>query len=75
MTADEFALNRDTTRAAVREFLTAGARAGGAGNLSWHVTANAKGRCNRVTYRPGNQPTPGWYAYLRSPADRPRELL
>jgi hypothetical protein len=72
--SNEFALNRDTTRAAVRDFLAAAARAGGAANLPWRVTTNARGRFNRVTYRPDDEPTPGWYAYLHRSSDGPREL-
>jgi hypothetical protein len=71
---DRFVLNRDTKRAAVLAFLGAAAAAGGADQLSWHVTANNKGTVNRVSYRPDDGPTPGWYAYLRTPSARPREL-
>jgi hypothetical protein len=67
MRADEFVLNRDTKRAAVRAFLTAAAQAG-AGHLRWHVTANARGTANRVTYRSDDDATPGWYAYVRGPS-------
>jgi hypothetical protein len=74
MGADEFVLNRDTKRAAVRTFLAAAAHAGGADNLSWHVTTNSKGSINRVSYRPDEEATPGWYAYVRKPSSEPREL-
>jgi polysaccharide biosynthesis transport protein len=73
--ADEFVLNRDTKRAAIEAFLAAAAEAHGADNLRWHVTANRKGgTINRVTYRPDDRPTPGWYAYVSEPASEPREL-
>ena len=71
---DTFALNRDTKRPAVRAFLAAAARAGGAVKLSWHVTLNEDGTVNRVSYRPDDQRTPGWYAYLHPAADEPRPL-
>ena len=74
MGSDGFVLNRDTKRSAVRAFLTAAARAGGAEHLRWHVTANARGVINRVSYRPDDEPTPGWYAYLREPSSEPQEL-
>ena len=74
MGSDGFLLNRDTKRSAVRAFLTAAARAGGADHLRWHVTANARGVINRVSYRPDDEPTPGWYAYLREPSSEPQEL-
>jgi hypothetical protein len=73
MRADEFVLNRDTKRAAVHAFLAAGARAGGADRLRWHVTTNARGNVNRVTYRPDDEATPGWYAYVRGVSE-PRDL-
>jgi hypothetical protein len=72
--ADRFALNRDTKRPAVRAFLAAAARAGGAAELSWHVTFNQDGKVNRVSYRSDNERTPGWYAYLDPAADEPRTL-
>ncbi len=71
---DEFVLNRDTKRAAVVAFLGAAATAGGADRLPWHVTANSRGTVNRVSYRPDDGPTPGWYAYLRTPSPEPRGL-
>ena len=71
---DEFVLNRDTKRAAVLAFLSAAATAGGADRLPWHVTANSRGTVNRVSYRPDDGPTPGWYAYLRTPSPQPRGL-
>jgi hypothetical protein len=69
VTADglEFALNRDTKRAAVAGFTEAAARAGGAGNLSWHFAPNAQGKRNRMSYLPDDSPTPGWYAYASHP--------
>lgn len=68
--ADEFVLNRDTKRAAVRAFLSAAADVrGGADHLRWHVTTNARGAVNRVTYRSDDAPTPGWYAYARGVAE------
>jgi len=72
---DEFVLNRDTKREAVLAFLAAAATAGGADQLPWHVTANNKGTINRVSYRPDDAATPGWYAYLRTPSPQPRELV
>jgi hypothetical protein len=74
MTVDEFILNRDTTRAAIRDFLATAAWAGGAANLTWRVIPNARGRCNKVSYSPDSQPAHGWYAYLRQQADYPYEL-
>jgi hypothetical protein len=74
MRTDEFVLNRDTKRAAVLTFLAAAAAVGGADNLSWHITANSRGTINRVSYRPDEEPTPGWYAYVRQPALEPRDL-
>jgi hypothetical protein len=74
MGADEFVLNRDTKRAAVLTFLATATRAGGAGNLHWHVTANRRGKFNRVSYRHDDESTPGWYAYLRKPSPEAREL-
>lgn len=71
--ADEFVLNRDTKRAAVHTFLAAAGEAGGAENLPWRVTTNARGAVNRVTYRSDDAPTPGWYAYVRGVAE-PRDL-
>ncbi len=62
LSADRFALNRDTERQAVRAFLAAAARAGGAAELSWHVTFNQDGKVNRVSYRPDNDRTRGWYS-------------
>jgi hypothetical protein len=73
MGADEFVLNRDTKRAAVRAFLGAAVRAGGADRLRWHVATNARGGVNRVTYRSDDAPTPGWYAYVRGVSE-PRDL-
>lgn len=73
LAADEFVLNRDTKRAAVRTFLVAAREAGGAEKLPWRVTMNARGAANRVTYRSDDAPTPGWYAYVRGVAE-PREL-
>lgn len=70
---DEFVLNRDTKRAAVGAFLSTAAEAGDADHLRWHVTANARGAVNRVTYRPDDAPTPGWYAYVRGVSE-PRAL-
>jgi hypothetical protein len=70
----EFVLNRDTKRAAVEAFLSASRRAGGAANLSWRVTANNRGTINRVSYLRDDSATPGWYAYLRKPATKPRDL-
>jgi hypothetical protein len=75
MNTDEFVLNRDTKRAAVLAFLAAASDAGGADNLPWHVTTNSRGTINRVSYRPDDAATPGWYAYLRDPAPERRELL
>jgi hypothetical protein len=71
--ADEFVLNRDTKRAAVHTFLAAAAEADGADRLPWRVTTNARGTVNRVTYRPDDATTPGWYAYVRG-VEQPREL-
>jgi hypothetical protein len=70
---DEFVLNRDTKRAAIQTFLAAAAEAGGAERLRWHVTTNARGAANRVSYRSDDAPTPGWYAYVRGVAE-PRSL-
>jgi hypothetical protein len=67
-------LNRDTKRAAVEAFLAAAAPAGGAANLSWHITANRRGTINRVSYRRDDAATPGWYAYLRETVTEPRDL-
>ena len=69
---DSFGVNRDTTRSAVRVFLAAAAQAGDARDLPWRVTHNRDGKVNRVTYRADDDPTPGWYAYLRDPAPAPR---
>jgi hypothetical protein len=63
----EFVLNRDTKRAAVAAFLSAARAAGGAARLPWHAAPNARGVANRMSYRPDDMPTPGWYAYLRAP--------
>jgi len=65
---DEFVLNRDTKRPAVRSFLDTAAGVGGAEHLRWHVTTNARGTANRVSYRTDEAPTPGWYAYVRGPS-------
>ncbi len=73
MGADEFVLNRDTKRAAVQAFLSAVALAGGADNLHWHVTTNARGAVNRVSYRSDDAATPGWYAYVPGVSE-PRDL-
>ncbi|MFY9848166.1 MAG: hypothetical protein WBF20_10170 [Trebonia sp.] len=69
VTADgrEFVLNRDTKRSAVASFTEAAARAGGAGNLPWHLAPNASGNRNRMSYLPDDNPAPGWYAYTRHP--------
>ena len=72
MGSDEFVVNRDTKRSAVLRFLAA--VGGGADDLRWHVTANARGTINRVSYRNDDEPTPGWYAYLREALPEPREL-
>lgn len=74
MIEDEFVLNKDTKRAAIRTFLEASTQAGGAERLRWHVTANTRGKLNRVSYRPDDEPTPGWYAYVRQPLRQPRDL-
>jgi hypothetical protein len=71
--ADEFFINRDTKRAAIHTFLTAAHQSGGADQLPWRVTTNARGAVNRVTYRTDDAPTPGWYAYVRGTSD-PRDL-
>jgi hypothetical protein len=71
--ADEFVLNRDTKRTAVHTFLAGARQAGGADNLPWRVTTNARGAVNRVTYRADDAPTPGWYAYVRGISE-PRDL-
>jgi hypothetical protein len=71
MTADEYVLNRDTTRAAIRDFLATAARAA---NLTWRVIPNARGRCNKVSYSPDSQPLRSWYAYLRQQAGHPYQL-
>ncbi len=71
---DEFVLNRDTKRSAVAEFLRVARNAGGAEQLRWHVIRNARGRINKVTYRTGDVPAPGWFAFLRRPAETPRDL-
>jgi len=63
----EFVLNRDTKRSAVVGLTEAAARAGGAGNLPWHLAPNARGNRNRMSYLPDDSPTPGWYAYARHP--------
>ena len=70
---DEFVRNRDTKRAAILTFLAAASEVGGADRLRWHVTTNARGAVNRVSYRSDNAPTPGWYAYVRGIAE-PRNL-
>jgi hypothetical protein len=70
---DEFVLNRDTKRAAVHAFLAAAREVGGADHLPWHVTTNARGVVNRVSYRRDDEPTPGWYAYMGGVAE-PRDL-
>jgi hypothetical protein len=72
--ADAFVLNRDTKRVAVEAFLEAVARSGGASNLDWHITSNSRGKVNRVTYRPDEEPTPGWYAYVHAAEPAPRRL-
>ena len=72
--ADRFVLNRDTTRTAVRESLATAARAGGAVELRWHLTVNQNGKVNLVTYLPDGARSPGWYAYLKPDADRPRPI-
>jgi hypothetical protein len=74
MSRDEFVLNRDTKRAAIAAFLEAAARAGGAERLPWHIAPNSRGRWNRVSYRPDDAPTLGWYAYARDVAPEPRGL-
>ena len=71
---DKFALNRDTKRRAVGDFLKAAHKAGGAAELPWHVTTNINGRVNRVSYRPDDVETPGWYAYLSTPSASKRRL-
>lgn len=63
----EFVLNRDTKQAAVAAFLSAARAAGGADRLPWHAAPNARDVANRMSYRPGDMPAPGWYAYLRAP--------
>lgn len=70
----EFVLNRDTKRSGIEAFLDAAARAGGAARLDWRVTAGRRGKINRVTYRPDDAPTPGWYAYLSKPRSRRAKL-
>lgn len=74
MRTDDFRLNRDTKREAVREFLDAAEAAGGADKLSWRVIANTKGRVNKVTYRSDDEAPSGWYAYLLKSLAEPREL-
>lgn len=65
--AEDFVLNRDTKRSAVAAFLAAAKAVGGAANLPWHAAPNARGVINRISYRPDDMPTPGWYAYVRVP--------
>ena len=71
---DRFVLNRDTTRSAVAEFLSAARSIGGAEKLRWHVIRNARGRVNKVSYRQDGASPTGWFAYLRTPAHEPRDL-
>lgn len=61
-----FALNADTKRAAVLEYLAAASRH----EVAFHVIANQRGRINRVIFRADGQPTPGWYAYTANERSR-----
>lgn len=54
-------VNADTKRAAIAAVVADR----GAPGRRWSVTANQRGKINRVL--PSSDPVPGWYAYLREP--------
>ena len=64
MNGHEVVLNADTTRGAVQEFVRSNAADP---ERPWSVVANRRGRFNKVLSGPGNEPLPGWYAYLTHP--------
>lgn len=60
----EIALNADTKRAAVEEFVRASEADP---NQPWRVVANRRGRVNKVLPHSDPRTLPGWYAYLSRP--------
>jgi hypothetical protein len=60
----EVALNADTTRAAVQEYVL---KNSSRPNQPWLVVRNRRGRINKVLPGPAPPPSPGWFAYLRDP--------
>ena len=66
------ALNSDTKRAAVEEFVE-DARARGP-DVPWSVVANRLGRVNKLAFRADSAETPGWYCYLRETLSAPRKI-
>jgi hypothetical protein len=64
MNAHEVVLNADTTRTTVQEFVRSNAPDP---DRPWRVVANRRGHVNKVLPGPGNEPLPGWYAYLTHP--------
>jgi hypothetical protein len=75
LTADingfEVVLNADTKRAAVEWFVDASASEP---DRLWRVVANRRGRINKVLPDPTGSPLPGWYSYLRQPADEEQAI-
>lgn len=66
------ALNADTKRAAVRDYLDEVRRIGA--EVPWKVVANQRGPVNKVVFRADGQPTPGWFCYLAEPLAVPGEV-
>ena len=65
-------LNADTTRSAVREYLSLADRHGP--DMSWQVVANNRGRVNKAVPIPAGKTIRGWYCYLVAPLDAPKKL-
>ena len=63
------ALNSDTKRSGVTEFISH-ARQHGA-NAPWFVVATRGGVVSKVNFRADGMETPGWYCYLRKPTSFP----
>jgi len=66
------ALNADTSRAAVGEYVEYARRRGA--DVPWSVKPNRRGRLNKLTFRENGVETPGWYCYLRQPLLAEREI-
>jgi hypothetical protein len=67
------ALNADTKRAAVEQFVKYADTCGSSATLS--VVPNRLGVLNKVVpFQAGTVEVPGWYCYLRTPLRKPRQI-